>query len=234
MNEEMKIIIFIGPPGAGKGTQATLLSEKFDLYSFETSKIIEEKIMKAKDDEFIIADGEKFYLKDERNLWKSGSLCSPPFVAYLVMEKIKKLAEEKKGIVFSGSPRTLYEGEKMIPLLKELYKKENIFVIHLKINPETSIWRNSHRRICELFRHSILYNEETKNLTKCPLDGSKLIRREGLDDPETIKVRLKEYEERTLPLLDYFKKEGLKIIEIDGSLSPSDVFENIIKNINGK
>ena len=53
----------------------------------------------------------------------------------------------------------------------------------------------------------ILYSKETENLTSCPLDGSKLIRRKGLDDLETLKVRLKEYKERTFPLLDYFKEE---------------------------
>jgi len=55
-------------------------------------------------------------------------------------------------------------------------------------------------------RHSILFNDETKDLTICPLDGSKLVKREGLDDPKTIKVRLKEYAERTYPIFDYFEK----------------------------
>ncbi|MFQ6049925.1 MAG: adenylate kinase, partial [Candidatus Paceibacterales bacterium] len=67
------------------------------------------------------------------------------------------------------------------------------------------------------------------NLTKCPWDGSKLIRRKKLDDPETIKIRLKEYKERTLPLFDYFKKEKLKVKKINGSPPPATVFKNILK-----
>ena len=60
-------------------------------------------------------------------------------------------------------------------------------------------------------RHSILFNKETENLTICPLDGSKLVKREGLDDPETIKVRLKQYKERTFPMVEYFEKNRFKI-----------------------
>ena len=88
----------------------------------------------------------------------------------------------------TGSPRTLYEGKRIIPLLKKLYGTKNIKIILIKVSAEESIFRNSHRRICELMRHPILYTKETIKLTRCPLDGSKLIRRKGLDDPETIKV----------------------------------------------
>ena len=225
----MKVIILMGPPGSGKGTQAILLAEKFDLYHLETSKLIERKIVEAKKGDFVEIESKKYFLEKEKKLWKRGILCSPPFVTYLIKEKIKELAKEKKGIVFSGSPRTLYEGEEIIPLLKKLYPSENIKIVLLKLEPEESIWRNSHRRICELMRHPVLYNKETTKLTLCPLDGSKLIKREGLDDPEIIKIRLKEYQERTFPLVDYFKKENLKVKEVDGSPPPAVVFKKILK-----
>ena len=105
-----------------------------------------------------------------------------------LQEKIKALSKEKKGIVFAGSPRTLYEAEKILPLLEKLYGKANIKIFLLDLPLEQSIWRNSHRRICELMRHPILYNKETLKLTHCPLDGSKLIKR-ALDKPEVIKKR---------------------------------------------
>lgn len=225
-----KIIIILGPPGAGKGTQAILLSEKFDLYHFETSKILEEGMAKAKEKDFIKVEGKKYFFKDERKRWEEGKLCSPPFVTFLVKEKIKELKKIKKGIVFSGSPRTLYEGKKIIPLLERLYGKENLKVILLKISVKTSLFRNSHRRICTLFRHPILYNRQTKNLKICPLDGSPLIRR-ALDKPEVIKVRFKKYQERTLPLVRFFKERNLKVIEIDGTPPPSKVYESILKSL---
>ncbi len=224
-----EVIILFGPPGAGKGTQAELLSEKFDLYHFETSGIIEKEIEKASKNEYVEEEGEKYYFDKEKELWKEGKVWDPPFVIHFVKKKIRSLFEEGEGIVFSGSPRTSYEAKKMVPLLKETYGLDNINLFLIEISPEETIFRNSHRRICELLRHPILYNKETKDLQSCPLDGSKLIKRKGLDDPETIRVRLKEYKKRTYPALDILKKEGIKLNKINGEQSVSDVFSDILK-----
>jgi adenylate kinase len=227
---EKKIIILFGPPGAGKGTQAELLSDKLSLYYFETSKILEKEFNNPSQ-EVVEVDNEKFEASNEKRLWLGGKLCSPPFVSYLVKENIRKLAKEGKNLILAGSPRTVYEGEKIIPLLKELYGEENIRVILIEISPEETIFRNSHRRICELMRHPILYSEETKDLSICPLDGSKLIRREGLDDPKTIKTRLKEYADRTYPVVEIFEKQGIKVKKVNGEQSVADVFKEILSAI---
>jgi len=235
MNKQ--IIILFGAPGAGKGTQAELLSDKLNLYYFETSKILEQKFHESEDfssdspERVIEVEGERYDILDEKKLWKEGKLCSPPFVTYLVKEKIKKLAGQGEGLVLAGSPRTIYEGEKIIPLLKELYGLENIKTVLIEISPEETLFRNTHRRICELMRHPILYNEETKNLKICPLDGSRLVERKGLDDPETIKIRLKEYKERTLPLVDFFEKQEIKVKKINGEQTVADVHKDILKAI---
>ncbi len=226
-----EVVIIIGPPGAGKGTQAELLSDRLGFFYFETSKIIESNVMDSKDDDFVEIENKKYYFKKEKDFWKNGMLCSPPFVTYLVKKEIKKLHEKGENILLAGSPRTLYESQKINPFLEDLYGKDSIKLFLISLKPEQSIFRNSNRRICELIRHPILYNEETKDLTICPLDGSKLLKRKGLDDPETIKVRLKEYEERTLPIIDYFRKEGIKIIDIDGNQSVADVFKDILKGV---
>ena len=228
---ENNIIVIFGPPGSGKGTQAELLANTFNLYSFETSKILEESFNNAKEEDCVVVDGKEFNLVNESNLWKTGSLCSPPFVAHLVAEKIKNLHKDNRGIVFSGSPRTIYEAEKIIPLMEELYGKDNIKVIFLDIPAETTIYRNSNRRICSLMRHPILFLEENKEMTRCPIDGSKLVKREGLDDPETIKVRIKEFGERTVPVLEFLKNRGIPVIMIDGTKCPAEVFGNIMDKI---
>ena len=226
-----KIVILFGPPGAGKGTQASLLAEKMSLYYFETSKIIEANVLKAQKNEFVSVAGKKYFLKDEKRLWKTGILNTPEVVTFWVKKRINEIFKMGESLVLAGSPRTLYEGRALLPLLKKLYGKENIKTVSIKLSAERSIFRNSHRRICELMRHPIIYNEETNRLTKCPLDGSKLMKREGLDDPETIKVRLKEYEERTYPLIKYFKGQGLKVKEISGSGSVAEVFNEILKTL---
>ena len=222
------VIILLGPPGSGKGIQAELLAEKLNLYYFETAKIGERRIVEAKKGEYIIAAGKKYYFEDEKKLWQTGKLWSPPFITFLIQDEIKRLAKEKKGVVFAGSPRTLYEGEKIIPLLKKLYGRRNIKVILIEQRAEVSIFRNTRRRICELMRHPILYTKETIRLKYCPLDGSKLIKRKGLDAPETIKVRFEEYKEKTLPLIELFKKQGLKVKKINGEQSVVDVFKYIL------
>lgn len=225
-----KIIIIIGPPGSGKGTQAQLLSEKFGFFQFETSAIIGRVIEQSSRGEFVVIDGEKYFFDKQEKIRHQGRLWDSTFVFYFVKKKIEELAREKEGIVISGSPRNLDEGKKLTPLLEKLYGRDNIKVIALRLNPKDTLWRNSHRRECELATHSILYSNETKKLTKCPLDGSELIHRKD-DNPEIIKTRLEEYKQRTFPLMKYFKKQGIKIKEIDGHQSVSDVFNDILKNI---
>lgn len=227
---EKQCVIILGPPGSGKGTQGELLTEKFNLYYLETSKILEDAFNSAKKNESVAAGGKKYNLLDEKKLWETGVLCSPPFVTYLVLQKVKDLHSQGKSLLLSGSPRTVYEGEAVVPLLKKLYGLKNIKVVLLEIKPEETIFRNTHRRICELMRHPIIYSENTKNLKICPLDGSKLLQRKGLDTAESIKVRLKEYKERTFPLVELFKKEKLFVKHINGSPAPAVVFENILKN----
>ncbi len=218
----------MGPPGSGKGTQASLLAEKFNLYQIETSEIIEKNLSNIKRNNFVIVNGKKYYLFEEKKLRETGKWMSPPLIAFWVRNKIKDLAKEGKGIILSGSPKTLYEGEEIVPLLKKIYGSSNIKIIFIKQRPEISIWRNSRRKICQLMRHSIVYTEETAKLKTCPFDGSKLIFRED-SNPEVIKGKLKEYKERTLPLVNYFKKQGFKTKEVNGEQSVSDVFKDILK-----
>jgi len=228
MKHSKLAVIIIGPPGSGKGTQAELLSEKLNIYHLETSKIIESNLVCAKKEDFVAVNGKKYFLLEEKKLREGGMLMSPPLIAFWIKNKIIELNKEGKGIVTCGSPRTLYEGKEVVPLLKKLYGINNIRVIFIKLSARESIKRNSHRKACELMRHPILFAKETIGLKYCPVDGSKLLFRKD-DTPETIKIRLKEYEERTSPLMGYFKKQGLKTKEINGEQSVADVFSDILK-----
>jgi len=228
LSKNPKVIIIMGPPGSGKGTQAELLAEKFNLFHLETSDIIEKNFAIAKKGDFIKIGGKKYFISEEKKLRNSGKWMSPPLITFWVKNKIKELAEEKKGIVISGSPKTLFEGKEITPLLKKFYRTFNIKVVLIKQKPEVSIWRNSKRRICQLMRHAILYTKETVKLKHCPFDGSNLISRED-SDPKVIKSKFKEFQDRSLPIIDYFKKQGLKVKGVNGEQSVADVFKDILK-----
>jgi adenylate kinase len=235
MNKTNKklVIIVMGPPGSGKGTQAELLAEKFDLYHLETSEIIEKKLANAKKGEFVKVGRKKYFLQDEKKLRSSGKWMSPPLISFWIKNKIKELAREGKGIVISGSPKTLPEAREITPILKRFYGSSNIKIILLRQRLEVSIWRNSRRRICKLMRHPVLYTKATTRLKTCPIDGSKLIHRED-SDQKVIKSKFKEFQERALPVVDYFKKQGFKVKIIDGEQSVANVFKAISRNLNIK
>ena len=224
----------MGPPGAGKGTQATLLSEKLNLYYLETSKIIEAKVMVSRRGEFITVAQKKYSLPEQKKRWLTGLICEPAVVSFWMKEKIRQLVEGGESLLLAGSPRTIEEAKELMPVLTKLYSQQNIKTILLEISAQETIHRNSHRQICELMRHPILYSKENAKLTNCPLDGSKLVRRQGLDDPKTIEVRLERYREQTLPVVDYLKENGFTIAKVNGSPVPAIVFKNILKALGEK
>ena len=228
---DKQVVILFGQPGAGKGTQAEILSDKTGYYHFESSKVIEACFKNEDPEKVFEIESSSYKVDDERKRWEAGLLNSPPFVVFLMAEKIKDLAKDGKSIIFSGSPRTVYEAEREIPLLKELYGEKNINFVMLEITPETTIFRNSHRRICELIRHSILFSKETEKLTKCPLDGSDLVKRKGLDDLETIKKRIEIYKEQTHPVLEIIEKEGLKLHKVNGEQSVANVHKDVFESL---
>jgi adenylate kinase len=229
-SKKEKVIIILGPPGSGKGTQAELLAERFDLFHFETSEIIEKNFENIKKSDFVEVGGKKYFLWKERELRNSGKWMSPPLISFWTKNKINILAREGKGIVFSGSCKTLYEAKEMIQLLKKFYGASNVRLILLKQKPETSIWRNSKRRICQLMRHPVLYSRDSSKLKNCPIDGSKLIRRED-SSPAVVKSKFLEFSKTIGPIIAYFKKEGIKAKKVNGEQAVVRVFEDILRAI---
>lgn len=217
----MRAIIFIGPIGSGKGTQADILAEKFNLTHLETSKMLEFA--------FKNADSSDEKLAEEKKKWETGLLNDPEWVTQFVLREITELAKQGKGVILSASPRTLFEAEKELPELEKLFGKENILIFHIGLSEAESIKRNSGRRICEKNRHPIPNFPEFQNLTACPQDGSRLVTR-ALDKPDIIKVRYQEYMNRTHPILGYLQEHGYKIIRINGEQPIEKVASDILAN----
>lgn len=226
LNQDNKkwAIILIGPPGSGKGTQANLLTEKFGLTHIESSKIIEEK--------FKNADPNDQVMNEQKRIWESGELNDPKMVTEWLIAAMKDIQEKNLGLILSASPRTVFEAEAEVPVLEELYGKDNVKVFNINLSREESFDRNSNRRICEKNRHPIPNLSEFKNLDFCPRDNSKLIHRNRLDDPETVRLRYDVYLKRTEPILDLLIKRGYEILEINGEQSIEKVFNDILSKLN--
>ena len=222
MENKKQVIVVIGPPGSGKGTQTEMLAAKFNLNDFEMSKIIEEHFNNAGSDDTVLID--------ERRKWANGDLVSPELVLQWMLEKVGIIRDLKDGIIFSGNPRSIFEAHGLFPILEKYYGKENIKVINIELNEEESIKRNSTRRICVANRHPIPNFEEFINIDKCPKDGSAITTR-PLDNPKVIKERYHIYLQKTLPILDFLKERGYEIIHVNGEQTIDKVQESILAKL---
>ncbi|MEK7462797.1 MAG: nucleoside monophosphate kinase [Patescibacteria group bacterium] len=224
-----KVILIYGAPGAGKGTQADLLSKKFGFYHFDTGKNIEQTI----NDPENLKDEN---IRKEKELFDSGRLNTPAWVLKeVVIKKTENLARVGVRMVFSGSPRTLFEafGDNenigLVDVLEKLYGKENVGILYIKVRPETSVFRNSNRAVCSVCGTPVLYQKECL-ITSCPLCAGSLKKR-VFDNPEKLKVRLEEYKNRTQPILEELKKRGFVVNVVNGEPEPFKVFEEVKKKI---
>ncbi len=221
-----QVVIIYGPPGSGKGTQADLLMRKYNFIHFDTGRYIESLVHDPK-------LRKNPVIRREGKLFDTGILCTPSWVLKVVREAVQKIAKAGYGVIFSGSPRTLFEafGDKshkgLFAVLTRFYGKKNINIVRLKIRSQTSIKRNSNRWVCSVCGLPILAASKLRNCSFC----SGPAKRRTLDKPEVIKVRLKEYEERTLPIVKEAKKLGIKIMEIDGEPAPYKVHGQIVKRL---
>jgi adenylate kinase len=210
-----KAIIFIGPQGSGKGTQAKILVEKFGAVLIETGGLLRE--ITKEDSEF----GR--YIK---GLLDSGTLVSDKDIEVLVNTKLEAIDPERI-IIFDGIPRTLAQAEYLVGELHKLGREE-IHVLNVALSREESLKRLSLRRVCENCKTPAIFNGDPGQV--CANCGGKLVVRND-DTPESINWRLDQYEKDTLPVLEYMK-ENSNIHFIDGAQSIEKVSEDINKALN--
>ena len=233
----MIAIIIYGPPGAGKGTQAQLLAEKFDLIHFDSGKYLRELLYDPKNKNNKI-------IQNERKINEVGKLNTPLWVLKIISGKIKEIAGLlHKGVVLSGSPRTIFEtfgdqkNQGLIEILEKMYNKKNIYIFNINVSGNQTIERNTHRLVCSvcgtpiLDMSIILPKFKNADMSQCPFCGGKFKHRFD-DNKKVIITRLKEYKERTAPIIKELKKRKYKIIEIDGSPMPYKIHEKIKSFIN--
>jgi adenylate kinase len=207
--------ILMGSPGAGKGTQAKKIVEKFDIVHLSTGDMFREA---KKFDEYI------------RKFLTSGQLVPDEVVVNVVKRYLKK-DDIKKGFLLDGFPRTINQAFEFNKILKSENIKINA-VFFIDVHFEEAVKRISGRRVCSCGASYHVNFIPPKVKEKCDVCNGELIQRS--DDKESVvKERLDVYEKQTRPLIDYYKKTGL-FINIDGLKSEFEVFKEIKKYIEAK
>ena len=217
-------VVFYGPPGSGKGTQAKLLSDKLNLYLFDTGDFLRKIFSNPK-----LKNNKE--IQAQKKLYNEGKLVSHAWILKSVSQKVKELAKLDQSVVFSGSARSMFEafgGKKykgLIKILEEIFGRDNLYFFYLDIPEKESIKRNSRRSICLTCKNVFL--AFASNMKNCPLCGDKIERRSD-DKKEIIVKRLKEYRQITLPVIKELKNLKYKIIKIDGTPAPYKIFQKIL------
>lgn len=190
------IIIMLGAPGTGKGTVASILSEKINIPQISTGDIFRKHIK------------EQTELGKLANKYISkGQLVPDEVTVKLVQDRLKE-DDAKQGAILDGFPRTVKQAEELDKMLSEKNEKVNM-VINLTTPEEEIIERIVNRRVC--VNCKTVYNLKLKPSKQegiCDVCGSELIQRED-DNVETIKSRLETYFEQTSPLINYYEQKGL-------------------------
>lgn len=218
------VVVLYGPPGAGKGTQAELVSKKLGLINFDTGKFLESIWYDP-------ARQKEAVVKQEKKLFATGKLNTPSFVTKEVIRETKRIAAAGMGIAFSGSPRTMYEAEREYPVFEKLYGKKNVFIFALDVPGERSVKRNAARMVCKACGYLLLTAYYPMEKAKyCPVCGGPLYKR-SLDTAKVMKVRLREYKERTFPIFAFVKNRGYRVVHLDGRPAPYKVAARIYAHI---
>lgn len=208
-------IIMLGAPGAGKGTQAKRIAEKYGIPHISTGDIFRANIKNGTE----LGKKAKTYMDQ-------GALVPDELVVDLVVDRVAQ-EDAKNGYVLDGFPRTIPQAEALDTALAKINEKVD-YAINVEVPDENIIHRMSGRRACVSCggTYHIQYNP-TKQENICDACGGKLILRDD-DQPETVKNRLQVYHEQTQPLIDYYSKQGI-LKEVDGTVDMNDVFHAIVE-----
>lgn len=210
-------IVLLGPPGAGKGTQAKKIADKFGIPHISTGDILRKAIA----DKTLLGKQAAEYLE-------KGLLVPDDLVIAMVKSRLD-MEDCINGFLFDGFPRTVKQAESLDEYMQEKGIQLDI-VLNIEVKQNTLIERFTGRQVCE--QCGATYNIKSsppKEPGLCDKCGGRLIIRDD-DKPETVKKRLEIYETSTAPLIGYYKEKNL-LINIDGSGSIDDVFEDILERL---
>lgn len=207
-------IIMLGAPGAGKGTQAKMIAEKYSIPHVSTGDIFRANISQGTE-----------LGKEAKKYMDQGLLVPDELTVKILLDRVAQ-EDCKNGYVLDGFPRTIPQAEVLDKALTELGDKVD-YAINVDVPDENIITRMSGRRACLKCgaTYHVKYNPP-KTEDVCDVCGDKLVLRDD-DQPETVKKRLNVYHEQTQPLIEYYSKKDI-LKEVDGTVDMKDVFGAIV------
>lgn len=209
-----KVIYVMGPPGAGKGTQAELLAQQVGYIRFSTGDAFREVSRQATD-----------LGRRVKETIDNGYLAPPSLAAEIVIAAVEKHISGGHGLIFDGTPRTVEEGE----LVDQFFTDQQYgqpLVIYLKVDKDEMIRRNSQRKFCLGISGDFPVITE-EDAERCRSKGGTVGTRPD-DDPEKFATRWNEFMTRTYPVIEKYQGRGM-VHELDGMKSIDDVHQDIMQ-----
>lgn len=198
-------LVFIGPPGAGKGTQAASVGKKYGIPHISTGEILRQEIANKTD------------LGRQAEELISAGLLVPDDVMVGIIKNRLAMPDCEQGFLLDGFPRTIQQAEELARFV------DLDVVLNLDIPAEKIVRRISSRRMCRDCGRIVSGNDHAKNA--CPECGGELFQRDD-DTEETVRSRIAVYETQTKPLLAYYREKG-KLVNLDGDRPVEEVFSDI-------
>lgn len=212
-----KFFVLIGPPGAGKGTQAKVIAEKYDLVHISSGDLFRENLK-----------NETELGKQAQGFMSRGELVPDSLTIKMVRERVSR-PDCKNGALLDGFPRTPAQADALAEMLKEFDSKVELVPL-IDVPSEVLVERLCGRWTCRAQGH--VFHEKFNPPQKagiCDFDGSELYQRE--DDKEaTVLNRIKVYSEQTAPLIEYYSNKGL-LVKVDGTEAIEKVTEELLSAI---
>jgi adenylate kinase len=208
-------LVFLGPPGAGKGTQAKVISERFKIPHVSTGDILRESVKRDSE----VGRQAKGYMD-------KGELVPDEIVTKIVAERLTE-PDMSGGFILDGFPRTRNQAVSLDDKLKNMEIGVD-YVIYFNTLEETSISRLTGRRVCRgCGANYHITNIKPKKEGICDICGSELYQRQD-DTVETVKNRLKVYQRQTADLIDYYRSKNI-LVTVSGELNVEGVFGELTK-----
>jgi adenylate kinase len=204
-------LLLYGAPGSGKGTQANMLREHFGIPHIATGDMLRAEI----------GAGSELGLR-AKPILAAGNYVSDEIMIAIVRNRLKQ-PDCEPGFIMDGFPRTVPQAEALDALMRELGKKFDR-VVYLKVDTEELLRRLSGRLVCPRCQRT--YPPATP---ACEADHSGLVQRED-DKPEAVRPRIEIYLEKTVPVLDHFRSEGL-VSEIDGHGTIEEISVQVLESV---